>query len=394
VTSTRRSFRKIMRARPSRRFLCTTEKTTDIIAEEKQEVPEPLVLDTRNIKSTDIEVPSNYESLERYANERTPRFTDERVPILDYDDRMVREFSSQNLSGVERRCAEIGARRSVKKKWQAAWLLKGVTQIDLTTLSGDDTKGKVERLCAKAVKPIRSDILQQLDLSPEFAESIKCGAVCVYPSRVADAVKALEGTGIPVASVATGFPSGQIRHEHKLEEIRHAVADGATEIDIVINRNAALCGDWETVYKECVDFREACGDAHMKAILAVGELSSLTNIYRASMACMLAGSDFIKTSTGKESINAALPNTLVMARAIRDYLQLTGYKVGLKVAGGVNTSKHVLAYQALVKEELGVEWLEPHLFRIGASSLVTDIERQLHHFATGTYAASYHMPMS
>ena len=172
------------------------------------------------------------------------------------------------------------------------------------------------------------------------------------------------------------------------------MADGATEIDIVINRNAALCGDWETVYNECVDFREACGDAHMKAILAVGELSSLTNIYRASMACMLAGSDFIKTSTGKESINAALPNTLVMARAIRDYLQLTGYKVGLKVAGGVNSAKQVLAYQALVKEELGVEWLEPHLFRIGASSLVTDIERQLHHYATGTYAASYYMPLS
>eukprot|EP00938_MAST-03A_sp_MAST-3A-sp1_P001932 g1932.t1 len=373
---------------------CTTSIETETTVTKVEEIPESLILKTNHIKSTDIEVPAKYESLIRYANERTPGFTDERVPVLPYNENWVRENSVQNLSGVERRCAEIGARRSVKKKWQAAWLLKGVTQIDLTTLSGDDTRGKVERLCAKAIKPIRNDILDQLELSPEFAETIKCGAVCVYPSRVADAARALKGTGIPVASVATGFPSGQIRHEHKLEEIRHAVADGATEIDIVINRNAALCGDWETVYNECVDFREACGDAHMKAILAVGELSSLTNIYRASMACMLAGSDFIKTSTGKESINAALPNTLVMARAIRDYLQLTGYKVGLKVAGGVNSAKQVLAYQALVKEELGVEWLEPHLFRIGASSLVTDIERQLHHYATGTYAASYYMPLS
>eukprot|EP00939_MAST-03C_sp_MAST-3C-sp1_P003837 g3837.t1 len=371
------------------------DTSTDNIVE--ADIPS-LVLDTRHVKCTDIKVNVNNESSSRYvcpSNKWKGGFSDERVPILPYDRSLVELSSTVNKSAVERRSAEISSRRTVKKTWQAAWLLKAVTQIDLTTLAGDDTPGKVGRLCAKAVRPVRRDLLVgDLGLDPDFAETIKCGAVCVYPSRVADAVRALEGTGVPVASVATGFPSGQIKHEHKLEEIQQAVADGASEIDIVINRQAALCGDWETVYRECVDFREACGDAHMKAILAVGELSTLTNIYRASMACMLAGSDFIKTSTGKEKVNAELPNALVMSRAIRDFLQHTGYKVGLKVAGGVNTTKHVLAYQSMVKEELGTEWLEPHLFRIGASSLITDIERQLYHHGTGEYAASYYMPMS
>lgn len=214
-----------------------------------------------------------------------------------------------------------------------------------------------------------------------------------YPSRVAEAVAALKGTGLPVASVATGFPSGQIIHKHKLEEIRQCVADGAKEIDIVINRKAALCGDWDTIYDEVKDFREACGEAHMKTILATGELATLTNVYRASMVCMMAGADFIKTSTGKEPVNATLPVSLVMCRAIRDYLMHTGYKVGFKPAGGVGKAKEAMAYMALMKEELGLEWLEPDLFRIGASSLLTDIERQLHHQGTGEYAADYYMPI-
>jgi len=355
----------------------------------------PGPLDTQGVRCEEVVVKVNNESVSRFENatNKAESFSHERPPIMPFDLAWVMD-ARMNKSGIERRCAEYGTRRSIKKNWQAAWLLRAVTCVDLTTLAGDDTPGKVDRLCAKAVNPVRRDILRDLGVSDALAQQIKCGAVCVYPSRVADAVKALKGTGIPVASVATGFPAGQIKHEHKLEEIRQCVADGATEIDIVINRQAALCGDWETVHGECAEFREACGDAHMKAILAVGELATLTNIHRASLTCMMAGADFIKTSTGKEKTNAALPNTLVMARAVRDYLQTTGYRVGLKVAGGVTSAKAVLAYQALMKEELGHEWLHADLFRIGASTLVTDIERQLHHQSTGQYAASYYMPLS
>ena len=204
-----------------------------------------------------------------------------------------------------------------------------------------------QRLCAKARHPVRADILDALGVEDE----ITTAAVCVYPAQVASAVEYLKGSGIPVASVATGFPSGQIKHEHKLEEIEQCVADGATEIDIVINRDAALSGDWDRVYRETQDFREACGDAHMKTILATGELATLTNVYKASMVCMMAGADFIKTSTGKEVENATLPVSLVMCRAIRDYLQKTdGYKVGFKPAGGIASAKQALAYQALMKE--------------------------------------------
>ena len=355
----------------------------------------PGPLDAHGVKCEDVIVKINNESVSRFANatNEAESFSNERNAIQPFDLAWVMD-AKMNKSGIDRRCAEFGTRRSIKKNWQAAWLLRAVTNVDLTTLAGDDTPGKVDRMCAKAVTPVRRDILRDLGVSDAMAQEIKCAAVCVYPSRVRDAVTALEGTGIPVASVATGFPAGQIKHEHKLEEIRQAVADGATEIDIVINRQAALCGDWETVHGECAEFREACGDAHMKAILAVGELATLTNIHRASLACMMAGADFIKTSTGKEKTNAALPNTLVMARAIRDYLQTTGFKVGLKVAGGVTSAKAVLAYQALMKEELGSEWLHADLFRIGASTLVTDIERQLHHQSTGQYAADYYMALS
>ena len=314
----------------------------------------------------------------------------ERPPIMPLDLGWVKSVRI-NSNAVSRSAAEIGTRRTVKKDWQAAWLLRAITNIDLTTLAGDDTPGNVARLCSKARNPVKADIMAELGCTHL---NITCGAVCVYPARVADAVANLAGTGIPVAAVATGFPSGQIKHEHKLEEIRQAVADGASEIDIVINRQAALCGDWETLYREVSEFREACGDAHMKSILAVGELATLTNVHRASLVCMMAGSDFIKTSTGKEKTNATLATTLVMLRAIREYAQETGYMVGFKPAGGVAKAKQVLTYQALMKEELGTEWLQPHLFRIGASSLVTDIERQLYHQATGEYAAEHYLAMS
>jgi deoxyribose-phosphate aldolase len=315
--------------------------------------------------------------------------SDERNPGIPLDLTWVHE-AHVNKSGIDRRAAEIGTRRGVKKQFQAGWLLRAVTNIDLTTLAGDDTPSNVQRLCAKAKAPIRKDILEKLGCADL---NITCGAVCVYPARVKDAVAALEGTGIPVAAVATGFPSGQIKHEHKLEEIRGAVADGATEIDIVINREAALAGDWERVYHEVQDFREACGEAHMKSILAVGELHTLTNVHRASLVCMMAGSDFIKTSTGKEPVNATIANSLVMLRSLREYLQMTGYKVGFKPAGGISKAKAVLQYQSLMKEELGDEWLDNHLFRVGASSLLTDIERQLYHAATNEYAADHYMPM-
>ena len=354
-----------------------------------------LQLDTRNVKCADVKVAPMNESFSRFAcdTNTATAFTTARVEKVPLDLTWVMR-SRVNKSGVDRRCAEIGTRRSIKKKWQAAWLLKAMTCIDLTTLAGDDTPSNVHRLCEKAKSPVRKDILAEL-LGADAADlKITTGAVCVYPARVADAVANLAGTGIPVAAVATGFPSGQIKHEHKLEEIRQAVADGASEIDIVINRQAALCGDWETLYREVSEFREACGDAHMKSILAVGELATLTNVHRASLVCMMAGSDFIKTSTGKEKTNATLATTLVMLRAIRGYAQETGYMVGFKPAGGVAKAKQVLTYQALMKEELGTEWLQPHLFRIGASSLVTDIERQLYHQATGEYAAEHYLAMS
>lgn len=300
-----------------------------------------------------------------------------------------------NKSAVDRRAGEIPARRAVKKAWQAGWLMRAVSCIDLTTLAGDDTAGKVNRMCSKARNPIREDVLGMLltDEDRERIGPIHCGAVCVYPARVKDAAKALQGTNINIAAVATGFPSGQIRLEHKLAEIREAVADGATEIDIVISRQMALDGDWESLYEEVKLFREACGHAHMKTILATGDLASFTQIKQASLVCMMAGADFIKTSTGKEPINATIPVSLVMVRAIREYIEATGYKVGFKPAGGIAAAKQALAYQAMMKDELGGEWTYPHMFRFGASSLLTDIERQLYHAATNEYAREEYFPM-
>jgi deoxyribose-phosphate aldolase len=296
-----------------------------------------------------------------------------------------------NKSAVERRIATLAGRRTVKKEWQAAWLLRAITCIDLTTLGGDDTPGRVKRLCAKAKQPIRPDMLERLGIGDE---KITVGAVCVYPNRVRDAVEALKGTDIPVASVATGFPAGQTPLPQRIQEIEQAIESGAREIDVVIARNHVLTGDWQSLYDELKQFRATCGEAaHMKTILATGDLGTLKQVYQASLVAMMAGSDFIKTSTGKESVNATLEVSLVMTRAIRDYLDWTSVKVGFKPAGGISSAKQAMAWQALMKEELGDEWLMPDLFRFGASSLLTDIERQLYHFITGRYAAKHHMPM-
>ncbi|HET9587578.1 MAG TPA: deoxyribose-phosphate aldolase [Anaerolineales bacterium] len=296
-----------------------------------------------------------------------------------------------NKSAVERRVASLPKRRTVKKDWQAAWLLRAITCIDLTTLSGDDTPGRVRRLCAKARQPIRPDMLARLGLD---GEKITVGAVCVYPNRVKDAVEALRGTDIPVASVATGFPAGQTPLPQRIAEIEQAIESGAREVDVVIARNYVLTGDWHALYDEIRQFREACGNAaHMKTILATGDLGTLKQVYQASLVAMMAGSDFVKTSTGKESVNATLEASLVMVRAIREYLERTGYKVGFKPAGGIAKAKQAMAWQSLMKEELGDEWLMPDLFRFGASTLLTDLERQLYHFITGHYAAKHHMPM-
>jgi deoxyribose-phosphate aldolase len=296
-----------------------------------------------------------------------------------------------NRSAVERRASTIGTRRTVKKEWQAAWLLRAVTLMDLTTLAGDDTPGNVQRLCAKARQPVRADLLEALGASEL---PIRTAAVCVYHALVPTAVRALEGSGIPVAAVSTGFPAGLSPFEQRLEEIRASVAAGAREIDIVITRAHVLTGNWEALYDEVRAFREACGPAHMKTILATGELATLRNIARASVVSMMAGSDFIKTSTGKEPVNATLPVSLVMARCIRDYGERTGHRVGFKPAGGIRTARQSLEWLLLMREELGTEWLRPNLFRFGASSLLLDIERQLEHHVTGRYSAAHRHPMA
>jgi deoxyribose-phosphate aldolase len=295
-----------------------------------------------------------------------------------------------NLSASERRVASLPGRRSVKKDAQAAWLLKAVTCIDLTTLNGDDTASRVRRLCAKAKQPVREDILEKLGFA---GRSIHTGAICVYHRFVKTAVEALEGSGIPVAAVSTGFPAGLVPHDLKLREIEASVKDGAREIDIVITREHVLTGNWRALYDEMRDFRGACGEAHVKAILATGDIKTMRNVARASMICMMAGADFIKTSTGKEAVNATLLVTLTMLRMIREYQGATSFKVGYKPAGGVSSAKDILNYQILMKEELGRKWLEPDLFRVGASSLLADIERQLEHHVTGRYSAFNRHPV-
>lgn len=289
-----------------------------------------------------------------------------------------------NTNAVMARAADFPSRRSVKKDYQAAWLLRAINHIDLTTLSGDDTHGKVERLCSKAAKAVRPSILEKIGLGEK---PNRTAAVCVYHAHVAEAVAALQGTGIPVAAVSTGFPDGQGPTETMVEEIRRSVADGASEIDIVLQREEVLRGDWQAVYDRVKAYREACGDAKLKTILGTGNLGTMDNIAKASMVCMMAGADFIKTSTGKEALNATLPISLVMMRQIREYHDMTGFKVGYKPAGGISKAKDALTYLALVKDELGDEWLDPQLFRFGASSLLGDLEMQLDHQATGQYSA-------
>ena len=295
-----------------------------------------------------------------------------------------------NASAIERRATTLTARRSVKKDFQAAWLVQALTCIDLTTLAGDDTPGRVARLCAKARRPLSEDLLAALGLS-ETPPTV--GAVCVYPTMVAPAVKALAGSGVPVASVATGFPAGLTPLPLRLAEIRYAVEQGAGEIDIVITRAHVLNRDWAALYDEVKAMREACGEAHLKAILATGDLKTFRNVYAASMIAMQAGADFIKTSTGKEDVNATLPVSLVMLRALRDYRDLTGHDIGFKPAGGLRAAKDALNWLILMREELGLAWTRNDLFRIGASALLTDIERQLEHWATGRYSATYRHAM-
>ena len=313
-----------------------------------------------------------------------------RPEILPLDLDFVRNIHV-NRSAVERRAATMGKRRTVKKDWQAAWLLRAISCIDLTTLAGDDTPGNVVRLCAKAMNPVREDLMAQLGFKPG---EITVGAVCVYHNLIKTAVDTLGDSGIPVAAVSTGFPAGQNTHRQKINEIKASVKAGAKEIDIVISRAKVLTGDWRGLYKEIVDFREACGEAHMKTILETGELSTLTNVAKASHVCMMAGADFIKTSTGKASENATLPVSLVMVRAIREHYERTGFKVGYKPAGGIRKAKQATDWLILIKEELGDEWLNNELFRFGASGLLADIERQLEHHLSGRYSASYRHPMA
>ena len=296
-----------------------------------------------------------------------------------------------NTSAVERRAQTQVARRTVKKEWQAAWLLRAITCIDLTTLSGDDTDERVRRLCAKGRQPLQQNLVQQLGIE---GLDIKVAAICVYHLFVETALRALEGSGIPVAAVSAGFPAGLSPLAERVSEIRRSVEAGAQEIDIVITRAHVFGGRWQALYDEIAAFKQACGTAHMKAILATGDLLTLRNVARASLVAMMAGADFIKTSTGKETVNATLPVTLVMARAIRDYAEQTGMAVGFKAAGGIRSAKQSLDWLALMKEELGYSWTRAELFRFGASGLLGDIERQLEHHATGRYSAEYRHPIA
>ena len=294
-----------------------------------------------------------------------------------------------NRSAIERRCSTMTKRRSIKKDWQAAWLLKSLSCIDLTTLSSDDTPERVRRLCAKARQPLRPELVTSLGLKglkPQVA------AVCVYHSFVKTAVKALQKSEIPVAAVSTGFPHGLNPLPRRIEEIRDSIDAGAKEIDIVITRAHVFSKNWQALYDEISAFREASGTAHLKTILGTGELGTFRNVAKASLVCMMAGADFIKTSTGKEGVNATLPVSLVMLRMIREYLGNTGYSVGFKPAGGIRTARQSLEWLIMMKEELGREWMEPNLFRFGASGLLTDIERQLEHHTTGRYSAAHRQP--
>ena len=314
----------------------------------------------------------------------------ERNEGIPFDTNLFKDINI-NRSAVERRATTLSGRRSVKKQWQAAWLLKALSCIDLTTLAGDDTSSNVLRLTAKAKSPVRIDLLKAMEMQDE---NIQVGAVCVYHNFIKDAVKGLKGSSIPIAAVSTGFPAGNIPLKERIRQIEISVAAGAKEIDIVVSRDLVLQSKWKALYDEVAACRKACGEAHMKTILATGEIPTFTKVAKASWVSMMAGSDFIKTSTGKEPVNATIPVSLVMIRAIREYYELTGYKVGFKPAGGISKAKQAVNWLVLIKEELGNDWLTPELFRFGASSLLGDIERQLEHFVTGRYSASFRHPMA
>jgi len=296
-----------------------------------------------------------------------------------------------NTSAVERRAQSQVARRTVKKEWQAAWLLRAISCMDLTTLSGDDTDERVRRLCAKAKQPVQCELAEKLHIEEL---GIKVAAVCVYHTFVETALQALEGSGIHVAAVSTGFPAGLSPLVERVAEIRRSVEAGAHEIDVVITRAHVFGGRWQALYDEIAAFKQACGPAHMKVILGTGDLLTLRNVARASVVAMMAGADFIKTSTGKEATNATLPVSLVMVRAIREYAQQTGMAVGFKPAGGIRTAKQSLDWLSMMKEELGDSWLRAEMFRFGASGLLGDIERQLEYYATGRYSADYRHPIA
>ena len=296
-----------------------------------------------------------------------------------------------NTSAVERRTQTQVARRTVKKEWQAAWLLRAISCMDLTTLSGDDTDERVRRLCAKARHPLRQDLVEKLKIQGLHSQ---VAAVCVYHSFVETAREALHGSGIRVAAVSTGFPAGLSPLSERVAEIRRSVEAGADEIDVVITRGHVFGARWQALYDEVAAFRQACGNVHMKVILGTGDLLTLRNVARASFVAMMAGADFIKTSTGKETTNATLPVGLVMVRAIREYAVQTGMAVGFKPAGGIRTAKQSLDWLAMMKEELGTAWMRAELFRLGVSGLLNDIERQLEHNATGRYSADYRHPVA
>jgi deoxyribose-phosphate aldolase len=274
---------------------------------------------------------------------------------------------------AEERAASL-AKRSLKKESKVWGLKLVITMMDLTTLEGKDTRGKVRALCQKAIRPDPSD-----------HEIPHVGAVCIYPTMVPFVKQALIGSGVHVASVATGFPSGQTFTSIKVEETRQVVAAGADEVDMVIDRGAFLSGDYQKVFDEIAEVKEACGPAHLKVILETGELANYDQVRKASLIAMYAGGDFIKTSTGKVGVNATLPVTLVMLEAIRDFYHVTGKKIGMKPAGGISNAKLSLAYLVLLYETMGPEWMTPDLFRFGASSLLNDVLMQIRKERTGAY---------
>jgi deoxyribose-phosphate aldolase len=314
-----------------------------------------------------------------------------RNPGMKLDLGFLESMRNVNRSALERRVASLTKRRSIKADNQAAWLLRSISLMDLTTLNSNDTDERVRRLCAKAINPLRADIVEGLGLGDE---KIRPAAVCVYHPFVATAAEAVRDTGIHVAAVSTSFPHGLAPLKTRIQEIEASVADGADEIDVVIPRGLVFGAKWQELYDEIVAFRAACGDAHLKVILGTGDLATLRNVMLASMVAMMAGADFVKTSTGKESVNATLPVGLAMVRSIRAYFEHTGYLIGFKPAGGISTAKASLDWLVLMKEELGRPWLEPELFRFGASSLLTDIERQLEHHLTGRYSANHRHAMA